>query len=48
MEADISEVLEEHGPGVYTVGVWAKLDRQDEVISMCSIFHEVEIPEGYD
>ena len=49
--ADISEVLEEHGPGVYTVGGGgggAKLDRHYEVISMYSIFHEVDIPEEYN
>ena len=26
IEADVSEVLDQHGPGVYTVQVWATLD----------------------
>ena len=47
LAADVSDVLREHGPGVYTVHVWARLDGEMEVISEYSVFHEVEVPEGY-
>ncbi len=46
--ADVSELLERHGPGVYTVQVWARLDGEMEVISSHASFHEVEVPEGYE
>ena len=45
--ADVGEVLREHGPGVYTVEVWARFDGEMVVISRYSVFHEVEVPEGY-
>ena len=45
--AQIADVLEEQGPGVYTVHVWATLDGESAIISAVSIFHEVELPEGY-
>ena len=44
VEADISEALERHGPGVYTVQVWATVDGEPAVISGYSVFHEVELP----
>ena len=47
LEADVSAVLDHHGPGVYTVQVWATLEGQPAVISAVSVFHEVEVPEGY-
>ena len=47
LEADVSDVLDHHGPGVYTVQVWATLDGEPAVISAVSVFHEVEVPEGY-
>ena len=43
----MGEVLQEHGPGVYTVEVWARFDGEMVVISRYSVFHEVEVPEGY-
>ena len=45
--ADVSDVLDHHGPGVYTVQVWATLEGEPAVISSVSVFHEVEMPEGY-
>ena len=45
--ADLSDVLEKHGPGVYKVVLWAPVNGQTVVVSEYSIFHEVEIPEGY-
>ena len=47
LEADVGDVLEEHGPGVYTVQVWATLGGEPTVISTVSVFHEVDVPEGY-
>ena len=47
LEADVSDVLQDHGPGVYTVQVWARLDGEMEIISRYAIFHEVDVPEGY-
>ena len=42
--AQIADVLEEHGPGVYTVQVWATLDGEPAINSAVSVFHEVEVP----
>ena len=47
LEADVGDLLEQHGPGVYTVQVWATLDGEPAPISSVSVFHEVEVPEGY-
>ena len=47
LEADVSDVLDHHGPGIYTVQVWATLDGEPAVISAVSVFHEVQVPEGY-
>ena len=41
--ADLSDVLDEHGPGVYTVVLWGELGGEPEVISEYSIFLEVSI-----
>ena len=45
LAADVSDVLREDGPGVYTVQVWARLEGEMEVISRYSVFHEVELPD---
>ena len=45
--ADVTDVLDHHGPGLYTVQVWATLEGEPAVISAVSVFHEVEVPEGY-
>ena len=47
LAADVSDVLREHGPGVYTAQVWARVKGEMEAISRYAIFHEVEVPEGY-
>ena len=39
---DISEVLDSHGLGIYTVVLWGKLGGTDQIISEYSIFHEAE------
>ena len=49
--ADVSELLDEHGAGVYTVVLLASLEKgseePDTVISEYSIFHGVRAPGGY-
>lgn len=45
--ADISEILDRHGDGVYSIMVWAKIDGHDEVISEYSIFHGMAPPDTY-
>ena len=45
--ADITPVLEEHGPGVYSVMVWAPIDGVSAPISHYSIFHGIDRPAGY-
>ena len=45
--ADLGEVLEEYGPGVYTVLVWAPVNGDLARVSKYPIFHGVEPPEGY-
>ena len=47
LRADLSDVLTEHGPGVYTLVVWGNIGGEFVAISRYSIFHEVEPPEGY-
>ena len=41
-------VLEDHGPGVYAVVMWALLNGRPEVISGYAIFQEVEVRELCD
>ena len=47
LEADVSDVLDHHRPGVYTVQVWATLNGEPPIISAVSVFREVEVREGY-
>ena len=44
--ADVSGLLDEHGPGVYTLQVWARLEGEMEFVSRYAIFHEVWVPSG--
>ena len=46
--ADIGDVLDEHGPGIYTVILFGSLDGDLKAISEYSIFHGVPRPAGYD
>ena len=41
IEADLSGLLEEHGPGVYTIMLWGRIDGRYATIVQYSIFHEV-------
>ena len=45
---DIGDLLSEHGPGVYTMLLWAVLDGEDVPVSQYSIFYEVVPPDTYD
>ena len=45
--ADISDVLDRHGEGVYSVIVWGEIDGERTVISEYSIFHGVTPPDAY-
>ena len=52
LRADMSEILGEYGPGVYTVVLIAELEElssgePDTAILEYSIFHEVQAPTGY-
>ena len=46
--ADLSDILDAHGPGVYMVVLWGTLGGGSEIISQYAIFHEVPAPSGYD
>ena len=46
--ADLGRILNEHGPGVYTVILWGTVDGEADIISEYSIFHEIPRPDGYD
>ena len=45
--ADLSDILNTNGPGVYTVILWGLLDGYPEVLSQYSIFHGIPQPVSY-
>ena len=45
--ADISEVVNTHGDGLYTVSVWGEKDGQDILVSEYTIFYGVNPPSVY-
>ena len=47
VRADLSDVLEKRGPGVYTIAVWGTAGGEDVVISEYSIFYEITPPDTY-
>ena len=47
VEADIGTVLQEHGPGVYTIMVWGTASGEYVAIAEQSIFYETDPPETY-
>ncbi len=47
VKADLSDVLTEHGEGVYSLIVWGKIGEEDVVISEYSIFHGITPPDTY-
>ncbi len=48
VKADIGEILNQYGDGIYTVLVWGDFVGVREVISEYSIFHGVTPPDTYD
>ena len=48
LEADLEDLLERHGVGVYSIIMWGRIGGEDVVISEYSIFHGVTPPEGYE
>ncbi len=46
--ADVSGLLAEYGPGVYTILLWGEMGGEDVPVSEYSIFHEVEPPGAYN
>ena len=42
VKADLSDVLAEHGPGVYTITLWGRIRAEDVIISAYSIFVETD------
>lgn len=49
VKADLSKVLDEHGPGVYTITVWGWQPEADTsvIVSEYSIFHGIAPPDAY-
>ena len=47
VNADLRDVVAEHGPGVYSVVVWDNIGGEDVVISEYSMFHDVTPPDTY-
>ena len=47
VEANVGSILRQHGPGVYTVAVWANIGSERAIIAEHSIFHGVEPPDTY-
>ncbi len=45
--ADLSDLIAQHGDGVYTILVWGKIGGEDVVISEYSIFNGVTPPDPY-
>ena len=45
--ADVSGLLEEYGPGVYTILLWGEIGGEGTPVSEYSIFHEVAPPDTY-
>ena len=46
--ADVSDVLEKHGDGVYSLNVWASIGDERVIVSQYSIFHGVTPPDTYN
>ena len=47
VHADVGEVLDEHGHGIYTIVLRANVDGESAVVSEYLILHETEPPAGY-
>ena len=47
VKADLGDLLDRYGPGVYSVMVWGAIGRERAVISEYSIFHDITPPDTY-
>ena len=47
VRANISDLLQQHGSGVYSITVWGTIAGEDAVISEYSIFHGITPPDTY-
>lgn len=47
VSADITQLLSQHGDGVYSLMIWGKIAGEDVVISQYSIFHGATPPDTY-
>ena len=43
----LKDVLREHGPGVYTVLLWANIGGETEIVGEYPVFHQTNPPSGY-
>ena len=48
VRANLSDLIGEHGAGVYSLIIWGKIGGEDVVISQYSIFHGVTPPDTYN
>ena len=48
VSADVRDVVEIHGPGVYRVVLWGPVGEERAIISEYAIFHEIEPPISYE
>ena len=48
LEADLEDLLERHGAGVYSIIMWGRIGGEDVVVSEYSIFHGITVPDTYD
>ena len=48
VSADVSRVVEQHGPGVYTLLLWAELEGTPTIVAEYSMFHDTTPPNTYD
>ena len=48
IRVDLRNMLDEHGPGVYTVLAWGRIGSENVLISQYSIFHGVTPPDTYN
>ena len=44
---DLSDILDDRGPGVYTLTLWGYIDGESVVVADYSIFHDVTPPDTY-
>ena len=48
VRADVREIIDVHGPGVYRVVLWGPIEGERSVISEYAVFHRIEPPVDYE